>query len=121
LVVLTLLFAGIILGFSVSQNLRQEPVTLSVPAAMQTLPPQTPSASPQEEDTPQITAFPININTATKEELMLLPGIGEVLAQRVIRYREEHGGFASVTELKNVEGIGEKRLMDILDLVTTGG
>ena len=49
----------------------------------------------------------LNLNTATKEELMTLPGIGEVKAEAIIRYREEKGSFASVEELKEVEGIKE--------------
>ena len=48
----------------------------------------------------------VNINTAGKEALMLLPGIGEVLAERIIAYREEHGLFASIDHITRVEGIG---------------
>ncbi len=51
----------------------------------------------------------LNLNTATKEELMTINGIGEVLAERIVAYREEHGGFKSVEELKNVKGIAEGR------------
>ena len=58
---------------------------------------------------------------ADTEQLTALPGIGEVLAQRIIAYREENGSFLSTDELKNVEGIGEKRLEAILDLITVGG
>ncbi|MBR5047661.1 MAG: helix-hairpin-helix domain-containing protein [Eubacterium sp.] len=49
----------------------------------------------------------VNINLAGKEDLMTLHGIGESRALAIIAYREEHGGFSSVEELKEVEGIGD--------------
>lgn len=55
----------------------------------------------------------ININTATAEQLTLLPGIGETLAQRIVDYRTANGLFASVDDLKQVSGIGEKKLEQI--------
>ena len=56
----------------------------------------------------------ISLNSATQQELQeRLPGIGEKLAQRIVEYREQHGGFQSLEELKNVEGIGDKMLEKI--------
>ena len=63
----------------------------------------------------------VNINTADHQALTTLPGIGDVLAQRIIDHREENGLFRTVEELMNVKGIGEKRMEQILDLVTIGG
>ena len=60
----------------------------------------------------------INVNTATEAQLEELPGIGPVLAQRIIDYRTEHGPFPSVDALDDVSGIGPATLSDLEDLVT---
>ena len=60
----------------------------------------------------------ININEAEKDELITLPKIGPVTAERIIRYREDYGKFSSVNELKNVKGIGDKTMEKILSLIT---
>jgi competence protein ComEA len=62
----------------------------------------------------------VDLNTAPVEELVRLPGIGEVLAGRIVAYREAHGRFASVDELAAVSGIGPVVLEGIRELVTVG-
>lgn len=58
---------------------------------------------------PSITGV-VNVNSATAEELALLPGVGPTKAQAIIRYRSEHGAFKRVEDLAAVKGIGEKGL-----------
>ncbi|MGC0332061.1 competence protein ComEA [Streptomyces sp. SAI-170] len=60
---------------------------------------------------------PVFLSTATVEQLDGLPGVGPVLAQHIIDYRTQHGGFRSVDELREVNGIGERRFADLRDLV----
>ena len=55
-------------------------------------------------------SFPINLNTASRDELMLIDGIGESTADKIIEYRERNGGFASVSQLIEINGIGEAKL-----------
>ncbi len=62
----------------------------------------------------------LNINTATAEQLQSLEGIGPVLAQRILDYRRENGGFQSVSELTMVKGIGISLLDRIMDDITVG-
>lgn len=63
----------------------------------------------------------LDLNTATTSQLQMLPGIGQVLAQNILTYRQENGPFTSIDELTNVDGIGVKRLEEILDYITVGG
>ena len=63
----------------------------------------------------------ININTADWEILALLPGIGEVLAKRIVDFRNKYGPFVSIEDLLKVPGVGEKKLKDINSYITVGG
>jgi len=61
----------------------------------------------------------LNLNRASTEELQKLPGVGPVLAARIVAFREEHGPFRTVDDLLQVSGIGPKTLAGFWDLVTT--
>jgi len=62
-------------------------------------------------------AAPVQLSTATLEQLETLPGIGPVMAQKILDFRTKHGAFSSVDELDAVSGIGPKRLDQLRDLV----
>lgn len=80
-------------------------------------PPETPAPAFSAGET----AFPrVNINTATAEELTGLPGIGEVLAARILAYREENGAFSDASELMQVPGIGAATFEGLKAGITTG-
>lgn len=94
-------------GFLIFTNLPQ-PVQASLPSVVRL------------EDVlillPQfVESEPININRASLDELMVLPGIGPALAQRIIDYRSKHGPFQSIEGLERVSGIGPQTVQDIID------
>ena len=70
---------------------------------------------------PLIALAAININTATKDELVALPGIGPAKAQAIVDYRKAHGPFKTIEDLKDVKGIGAKRFEKLKpDLAVSG-
>lgn len=79
---------------------------------------ETERVASSSELTPDVT--PVDINTAGTEELATLPGIGEKLAERIVKYRADNGDFASVDDLLNVSGIGEGKLEALRDYVSVG-
>lgn len=120
LAAVTVLFVGFTLGLFVGRNSGAGTVTLAVPAQMQTAP--TAAATAPTQTVPEETvSFPVNINTADADTLAALPGIGQVLAKRILAYRQQNGSFRVVEEITNVEGIGEKKAEAILELITVGG
>ena len=81
-----------------------------------TVPPVGPgSGDPGSDEAP---AAPIDLNTASEDELDELPGVGPSIAAAIVAFREENGGFASVEDLLDVRGIGEAKLAEIRPLVT---
>ena len=65
-------------------------------------------------------AAALNLNTATKDDLVALPGIGPAKAQAIVDYRNQHGPFRSLDELRKVKGIGEKLFLQLKPDLTLG-
>ena len=117
MILLTLAFCTFAAGLFLGRNLGRTPITVSNGSA--------------EEPTSQSTSVPVSsdptdpvlldLNTATADQLTTLPGIGPVLAQRIIAYRQSNGPFESIGQLSNVEGIGDKTLENLLPYITIGG
>ncbi|MCD8347817.1 MAG: helix-hairpin-helix domain-containing protein [Lachnospiraceae bacterium] len=74
--------------------------------------------APSGDGSSDISGGKVNLNTATAEELMTLPGIGESKAAAILAYRSEHGSFASIEEIQNISGIKSGVFSKIKDLIT---
>ena len=81
-------------------------------------PPAVPSPSPGAASGDAGASGPLDLNTATVDQLDGLPGVGPVLAQRIVDYRTRHGGFRSVDQLQEVPGIGSRRFADLRSRVS---
>lgn len=77
--------------------------------------------TPSDGEDQTRSAKPININTAPAEELMLLPDIGENLANSIIAFREANGPFQSTLDIMRVKGIGDNTYNNISKYITVGG
>jgi len=118
LVLVTCIFAAFLAGFAAGRNMNRSPVRIYQV--------QSPTIAAVTESTTEAYTGPtepviVNINTATAAQLETLPGIGPVLAERIVAYRDEHGSFRAVEELTKVKGIGTAKVEAILDLITVGG
>lgn len=108
---------GDVSGLDLTMPLR-EGLTLDVPARDLDDAPPNALAQPAPAAADATPRAKINLNTATLQELDTLPGIGPVLAQRILDYRRAHGSFQSVDELKQVRGIGDALYEEIQAMVT---
>ena len=113
----------------VPQRVTESPATNDSNVSITAPPAETEQTQPENAQTiqsPEATGAPrvgdgrININIASQSELTDLPGIGNVLASRIVDYRRQHGDFARIEDIRNVSGIGEKRYEAIQDKITVG-
>jgi len=113
---ITLLVVAVMAAYFWGSTGNAQPVSITA----MTAPAPVTSAPPEGSESPA-GQFPVDINTATVEELQTLPSIGVVRAQAIVDYRAEHGPFTYVEDLRGVKGIGEGILNEIMDYVTVGG
>lgn len=120
LAAVTLAFICFTAGYLIGRANRAAPVVISTQYAKPSVSVSpSPETSAAEKAVPEETC-PVNINTAGVHELAELPGLGEVLAERVVAYREEHGAFVTIYDITAVSGVGDGKFEMIKDLITVG-
>ena len=111
---LVLVFTAFTLGYFFGRNFHRADYTIEMerrPAPLHT---------PEETAQQSVEAVKVNLNTATVDELCQLDGVGKVIAERIVAYREAHGGFQRTDELINVSGIGVATYEELEPYVTVG-
>lgn len=109
-----LLFFGIS-GIWYSHAVREDRLILGTETALEEI-----GQTDAEIITEKSLSEKVNLNTADMEELTQLPRIGEKLAGKIIRYREENGSFGRIEEIMEISGIGEKTFLEIKEQITVG-
>lgn len=106
-------FLCVLLGMFIGRNTKG--AYLQLPTLFDTT-----QATDPSSDSTSVSTGKLDINKADAEQLAMLPGIGDILAKRIVDYRNEHGPFTSFDALLNIEDIGNRRLEKILDYITIG-
>lgn len=97
---ITGMFICVLIGVFIGRNMTRN--YIPVDSALQ-------SSATETTQTTQNNDGKINLNTATEQQLMLLPGVGETTAKKIIEYRTENNGFTAIEDIMKVNGIGEKK------------
>jgi len=115
-----LVAVGVLSGYFIGRGVGPKVVTVKVPETVETTVPETGEPVRESDNIDDMNIIKkININTADVDELCELPGIGEVLSERIITYRKERGKFSSVEDILNVYGIGTSTYEAIKDFIFT--
>ncbi len=116
-IIITLVFLALALGFGLGRQ-RSEPVFIVTESAFASKSGQTAAANKPGQTAADEAPVIVNINSCTAAQLEALPGIGPVLAQRIIDYREHSGGFKTIEDITKVQGIGAAVYEDIRDSIS---
>ncbi|MCL1829183.1 MAG: helix-hairpin-helix domain-containing protein [Oscillospiraceae bacterium] len=119
--IITACFVVALVGYLFGSDARGSDFSISAENKYARAVPASPSEDTGGAGAPYVSAEDrkVNINTAGAEELKTLPGIGEILAERIIAYRKENGDFKHADDIMNVNGIGEAKYAAVSDLITT--
>ena len=113
----TIIFCTLILGVYIGRNYTANYISVKKTQILGNV---ADAQSSYPEIDNQAVTGKININSAAKSQLMMLPGIGETLAQRIIDYRQSNGPFTCIEDLLYVDGIGQVKLADMEQFITVG-